>query len=443
MTMVSVPPTRMHIQAYYLTPWAILIAAGIGQQVMAEDAATIVPSALPPSALPANLSVEEPIPQSSLITALNNGELDLSFRYRYENIDQQGIPNQAHASTLRSRFRYTSGAYHRFKLGLEVDNVSLLGGDNHNDFTNGVTGHPVVADPQGTDLNQAWVSYTGFKDTSAKYGRQRINLDNQRFIGGVAWRQNEQTYDGLTLINNTVEDLTVVYAYINNVNLIFGPDDGGKPADLDAKSHMLNGSYKGLPIGALSAYSYWLDFKDSPAASTRTAGLRLTGSHRLNGLTYNYSADYAQQSDYAENGTDFDADYVSVQAGVASSTVNGKIGFESLEGNSTFAGQFFRTPLATLHRFNGWADQFLNTPAAGLEDRYIQAGGKIHGIGLTAVYHQFDAQDGSADYGSEFDLSAVKKVCDHTQVLLKYANYNASDFGSDIQKIWLQVQFEL
>ena len=47
----------------------------------------------------------------------------------------------------------------------------------------------MVADPDGTEINQALLRYDHTKG-NAVVGRQRINLDNQRFIGSVAWRQN-------------------------------------------------------------------------------------------------------------------------------------------------------------------------------------------------------------------------------------------------------------
>jgi len=389
---------------------------------------------------PLTLAASEQI--TSLQQAISQGSIDVNLRYRYENVDQAGMDKQAHASTLKSRFSYTSGSFNSFSLGLEVDNVTGIGGDNYHDFRNGMTSYPVVADPEGTDINQAWIGYRGLSDTVIRYGRQRINLDNQRFVGGVGWRQNEQTYDGLTLVNTAIADTTISYGYLSNINRIFGPRDGLKTADFDSKSHVLNIQHQGLPIGTVSAYSYWLDLKDSPANSTQTRGLRLAGKFKTDHLTYQYSGEYARQSEYGVNDIAFDADYYALGLGLTAKSISAKLGVEVLEGDSSLPGQSFRTPLATLHKFNGWADQFLNTPAAGLEDRYFQVGGKISDVALKAVYHQFDAQDGGADYGSEWNFSAAKKMCEHTLVLLKYANYSADDFGVDIEKVWLQLVVE-
>lgn len=377
-------------------------------------------------------------PLGSAMDAIENGTADMDFRYRYETVDQDNIANTAHASTLRSRFNYTTAVQSGLQAQIEIDNVTVLGADNHNSTHNGLIDHPVVADPEGTELNQIWLAYSGIDKTQIKYGRQRINYNNQRIIGGVGWRQNEQTFDGLTINNQWFENTHLSYGYINNVNRIFGPDDGVQPADLDSKSHTLNINHNGLPIGALSAYSYWLNIKDAPTASTHTSGLRLSGKTGANRLTYNYSAEYAHQSDYGNNTTDFDADYYLLELGLAVNGLRAKVGLEVLEGDSALAGQSFRTPLATLHKFNGWADQFLNTPDAGLKDRYIQVSGKVSDIALVAVYHQFDAQDGGGDYGAEWNFSAAKKIGESTKVLLKYADYNAEDFGVDKRKLWLQ-----
>ena len=44
-----------------------------------------------------------------------------------------------------------------------------------------------MADPEGFDLNQAFVKYRS-GDTSVIVGRQRINHGTQRVLGAVAYR---------------------------------------------------------------------------------------------------------------------------------------------------------------------------------------------------------------------------------------------------------------
>jgi hypothetical protein len=99
--------------------------------------------------------------------------------------------------------------------------------------------------------------------------------------------------------------------------------------------------------------------------------------------------------------------------------------------------------LATLHKFQGWADKFLSTPAAGIEDMYVGATAKFLGGKFALYYHDFEAEEGSADYGSEVDVSALWKVGKHYSVLLKAANFNGDSSSpalTDATKLWVQLQ---
>merc|ERR1712169_49069 len=83
-------------------------------------------------------------------------------------------------------------------------------------------------------------------------------------------------------------------------------------------------------------------------------------------------------------------------------------------GNETLGsddGEFgFNTPFATKHAFNGCADKFLGTPADGLSDTYLKVAGNVAGVKLVGFYHDFSADEGSADKGSEIDFLAAKKI---------------------------------
>ena len=56
----------------------------------------------------------------------------------------------------------------------------------------------------------------------------------------LAWRQNEQTFDGFRAQWQGRSGLTVDYAYVYNVNRLFGPDDtDAQPANLHGDNHLL------------------------------------------------------------------------------------------------------------------------------------------------------------------------------------------------------------
>ena len=369
----------------------------------------------------------------TLVEAVSGGKVSASLRYRYERVDQDNALKNANASTLRTRLGYMSGDYHDFGVFLEFENITNLGDDRFNSTTNGKTRFSVVADPDATEVNQAFLQYQGLPATTLKLGRQRILLDNQRFIGNVGWRQNEQTFDAVTAVNTSLPDTRATAGFISNVNRIFGDDS--PMGDFEMDSPFVNLNYAGLPFGAFTAYGYLLDFDDSPANSTKTFGLRFTGATTAGqGPKLLYTAEYARQSDYQDNPKDFDLDYYFVEGGAEIRGITAKLGYEVLEGNGTDA---FQTPLATLHAFNGWTDQFLVTPANGLEDLYATVGTSIQGVKLLGVYHAFFANEGDADYGTEWGLLATRKFADHYTLGVKYAAYEAEDFSVDADKLWL------
>jgi len=412
-----------------------LACAAIGSSVAATAVAQQQAAATP-----------APRTASTLGEAVREGDVKLSFRYRYEDVDQDNALDTAKASTLKSRITFTSAPLQGFQAQVEVDDVTQIGDDDYNSTSNNETRYSVVADPDGLDLNQAWLSYTGF-DSVLKAGRQRIVLDNERFVGAVGWRQNEQTYDGASFVNKTLKDTTLTYAYVDNVNRIYGPDDGTLPiwlGDWDSKINLVNLNYAGFPIGTVTAYNYLMDIKSADAQSTNTWGIRFNGKHALNkSVSLLYTAEWARQEDYADNPVDYDADYYLVDLGVAlPAAVTLNVAQEVLYGDKGQPGKAFRTPLATLHKFQGWADMFTTTPQAGVQDSY--AGGQVVFAGITAqlVWHDFEAEDGGQSYGDELDAMLMRKFGQYVTGMLKYADYDADGFAVDTRKFWVQVQLD-
>jgi hypothetical protein len=376
--------------------------------------------------------------------AFTNGSFDLNFRYRYEFVDQDSVMRDANASTLRTRIVYTSGEFRDFFVTINLDDVRPIFADNFDDNRNGKTQYPVVGDPKGTDLNLMSLTYTGIEGGTVVVGRQRINRENQRFIGGVGWRQNEQTYDSASIDYAVNEDFRVYYGYLDRVKRIWGPDDPvlpGQPADsFRSDSHILDAVYGFSPELRVVIYGYWLDLEDSPAVSSRTTGVRLTGStDASDGARLSYVVEYAQQKDYKDNPNDYSENYIHLNAGLDWSRYGVRAGYEVLQGAGV-SGQSFQTPLATLHKFNGFADQFLSTPAGGLEDIYVE-GSVMTDVGkYSVIYHDFAQETGGNDYGNEWDLVASWPVNDNYSLLAKLARFESEDgYASDVNKIWLML----
>ena len=362
---------------------------------------------------------------------------DLDLRYRYEIVDQDDFPKAAHASTLRTRMTYRSPDLANFEVLIEFDDIRPIGNDLYNSTRNGMIDRPVVADPEGADVNQAMILYRGIDNTVLRAGRQRITLDNHRFIGDVGWRQNDQTYDAMSLTNTSLPKATFNYAYIDKVNRIFGPDSGTPAADFLSDSHILNAKYAWLPNLDVTAYAYFLDFENAATSSNKTIGIRFDGRHTVSdSVLTNFVLEYAQQNNYGDNPNNYDADYILLEGAVTVDGITGKLGYEVLQGGTI---QAFQTPLATLHAFQGWTDNFLATPIDGIKDLYFSIGTQVHGANVALLYHRFSPELGGPDYGSEWDLVIKKPIAERYALVFKYANYDARSFGSDTEKAWVML----
>ena len=373
----------------------------------------------------------------------------LDTRLRVENVDEAGIPEDAHATTLRLRAGFETAQKWNTTLLLEGEGVLPIQTNYRPDpLVADKTQYPVVADPESYEINRFQLVNTSLPGTTITLGRQRLQLDDQRFIGSSPWRQNEQTFDALRVVNKSVKDLVIDATYFNRVNRVYGPDS--PQGHYEGNSGLLNVSYQ-TKAGKITAFSYLLDFDDLPLVpaavrdSDRTLGLRFAGEQPVGKGKIAYAASYAQQTDYADNPLDFDLDYKFVEVVGTYDRFSLGVGTEVLEGNGV---KGFTTPLGTLHKFQGWADKFLATPANGIDDKYLTAGvtlkkvGGLDSIALVAAYHDYEAQRIDADYGHEINVSLAGKI-GKVAVMLKLADYEQGTLANarDTQKVWGQVEY--
>jgi hypothetical protein len=374
---------------------------------------------------------------------VGDGKASLDLRYRFENVEQDDKPESADANTLRIRLDLASGEVAGISGLLQFDHVEAIGSAHYDDTRNGLIEYPTVADPQGSGLNQAWLQYRGAKDTVLRLGRQRIAIGNERFVGPVGWRQNEQSFDAVRLDTKALPGTAISYAWVDRVLRVFGPDEGAPPAELSSDSHLLDARITSLPVGALALYGYHLDFANAPQLSADTFGARYDGEHGLaGGLEIGWALEYARQRDAGDNAADIDAHYELVELKLLFPAVGFTLGREVLSGEpGTFdaaTNPAFQTPLATLHPFQGWADKFTTTPSAGILDAYLGVSAKLAGWKGQVVWHEFSADATDAEYGSELDLVVSRRFKDRYEVLAKYADYSADDLFASTRKFWLQ-----
>ncbi|MEO1169520.1 MAG: alginate export family protein [Pseudomonadota bacterium] len=367
----------------------------------------------------------------------------VDFRYRLELVDQDGFADDATASTLRIRAGARTREWQGLSAFIEAEAIAHVGPDDFNDTVNGQLAFPVVADPEDLLLNQAYVRWHRPDRVDARVGRQVINLDNQRWVGSVGWRQNDQTFDAALGTVRPSISTSLTYGYAWRVNRIFGPDS---PMGIWRNNdiHMMRGSVDVPDVGTISAYGYLLDIPDAPMNSSQSWGVRLAGRRPVGGdVTLTYAAEYARQSDYAGHPRDFSLSYLLLEPGVTVGPVALRFGYERLGSNGVDALQ---TPLATLHAFNGWSDKFLRTPPNGLRDLYADAtvrpfsSGFFENAAFRIAYHDFRSTRGDIHYGREWDAQFSVPLRSGWSVAFKYADYDADRFATDTRKFWLTTQ---
>jgi hypothetical protein len=361
------------------------------------------------------------------MSALREGEVSLGLRLRFESVQQNNPLEDAQALTLRTALGYTTRRWQGFSAQVEMENIDALIDDYSG--TPPPARFSVVADPEGTEINQWRLRYTGIEGLVASVGRSRLILDNARWVGNVGWRQNEQTFDGAFIEATPLTGLSLNGAYIRNINSIFF-------TNIDLDGVLLNARWEASPALSLSAYAYLLEYETLTAATpdADTWGLRAAGGRPLSpAVKLHYVAELARQQASAPAG-EFTATYGLGELGLGYRGHALAVGYEVL--GSDGGDYAVMTPLATLHAHNGWNDLFLVTPPGGLRDRYLRLTGKLGKAAWMVKAHDFRADRGDARYGSELNLQLGFPLIGALDGGLKYGAYSADTLGVDTDKFW-------
>ncbi len=342
----------------------------------------------------------------------------IDIRARYEFGDTDGL-EASHAFTVRERVGFKTKSFYGFSALVEGEfSQSII-----DDYTSGDPGadpvrpgNTVISDPETNELNQAYLQYTGY-DTTVKVGRQRIIYDNSAFIGNVGWRQNEQTFDAISLTSTFFEGLTFNYAYINQVNRIFGSEALVQTNQfVMGEIHLLNLSYTGIEGVTLGAYGYFMDFDAPDGWDNDTFGITAKGKI-CDVVLY---GEFAYQKE-AGPANDEEALYAHVTATKTFGKQSLTLGVEHLDAG-------FQTPLATVHAFNGFADVFIgqriNGTLAGLTDVYLSHTLPIFaGIKWTNTLHAYGDNEVSTGLGWEYNFVLAKKFDDHFSAVIEISHF--------------------
>ena len=362
----------------------------------------------------------------------------IDSRFRVETAEQSTFPDTATSVTVRTRTGVELKWSKRFSFLVESEGTFKLENDFNDTIpSNGIEPFPVIADPESFELNRIQVGYKG-DNFGTTIGRQRIILDDARFVGNVGWRQNEQTFDAARAYVN-IGPATIDQTYAISQRTIFGSESPNNEFEGD----FLFTNVK-IPAGdnfTFTGFRYEYDYDLRTAFSSTTYGATAQAKIPAGSVTFGLKGTFATQSDTGLNPVDFNADYF-----LGEGSVTWK-GF-TLRGQHEVLGSdgglvAFQTPLATAHKFNGYADLFLVTPATGLKDTNVRLSKKVKvpglpsGINLQFTYHEFESDVGDIDYGDEFDWVVSFKVKD-VAILAKYGDYNTNGFGPDTTRFTIQ-----
>lgn len=375
----------------------------------------------------------------------------IDTRLRYEHAEQEGLADEdSDAVTLRVRAGVTASKGPWSVLAEAQGTLAVV--DHYYDGLHGAAVRPLIADPENVALYRAQLQYkTGTLTLTA--GRQRIALEDERFVGPAGFRQNSQTFDAVRVEWTGVANLRADVSYAWSTRTIWGVDGvGARQQGIGGDNVFADLSYK-TSVGTLAGFAYLIDQDEAAVQgfrlSSQTYGARFAGSRALTfRVKLNYQLSYARQGDYHRNPNRYDADYYLIDAGLEVAPFKANVGYEVLGADTGVALTSFQTPAATLFKFNGWADKFVTTPPDGVRDLYGTLGwsakklGPLQNFTLTGTYHRFESDRLVRHYGNELDLLASGKIGRYT-LSVRYAGYDADRFATDTRKLWLQVDWAI
>jgi len=372
----------------------------------------------------------------------------IDVRLRHEMVDQAGLSDDAEAATIRLRAGAQAGRG-PWSVLVEAQGTLALA-DHYDDGLHGGTLRPLVADPENVALYRAQIQYRT-QAVTLTAGRQRIALDDERFVGNAAFRQNAQTFDAVRAEWTGLAGFKADLSYVWNVRTIWGVEgNGARPRSVGGDS-VLGNLFYATSLGTFTGFAYLVDQREVAVQgyrlSSQTYGGRLAGSWPLSKTAkLSYALSYARQTAYRRNPNRYAADYWLADVALDVKALKLNAGYEVLGAGDGTALTSFQTPLGTNFKFQGWADKLLTTPPDGVRDLYAGAGygwsriGTIDALSFQATWHRFASDRLDRHYGDEIDLLASAKIRPMT-VSARFARYRAAGFASDTRKLWLQIDW--
>ena len=379
-------------------------------------------------------------------------EWDWGSRARYANVDAN---NSGQSASLLLRGNVQSQWNDLLATFVEVDSVSSTFKDDHSDGVR-FNGQPLLQDPPGTEFNQAFATVNTDRFL-LHLGRQRINLDNQRFVGGNAFWQNEQTFDALFSQAKLASNSRFTYSYIGNANRIFGEDaDKNNPGrgplpsgitpprppgnygDHEQHTHLTHLEWNEWDYTRVTAYAHRMDNLDMPAASNATYGASYSVNYKVDRMKYRLQLEAAQQDRFDLGRAQLP--YYLLDAGVGVDTLEFIARYEELGENN---GVAFITPLGSNHKFEGWAGVIGNTPNTGVRTASLGVLWRAAPMRVETHYLFFKDDVRGQAIGEEWDLDIAFRPIRKHNLSVRFAHFEPEHNVGSTRKVFLDYAYNL
>jgi len=259
-------------------------------------------------------------------------------------------------------------------------------------------------------ITQAYLT-KGFGDTSIKLGRQQLPKSLSPFAFTEGWQMFKNTFDAALVVNSSLPNTTLVYAFLKNANRSVGAyanEDGFTKMNGSDGVHMFTAQTKAIDSVTLTGTYY--------TASDYTDIIWIDAKTKMGGFSL-----AAQAGQTSEDGKD-DVTAFGIKAGGKLGMFNLSAAYSTVSEDDgmgiTNLGTRIKSPLYTQMVLNNVA----NYHAAPGSD-FLKIGGTMKALGGTvkAFYgagsNDFDATKG--DY-SQLDLMYVTKLTKDVKFFAAY-----------------------
>jgi hypothetical protein len=381
---------------------------------------------------------EEPV---SIADSIARGRFTLELRPRYNRIAESDKPLRTEGGTVRLTAGLETAPIQATRLVVEAIHTHHVDPHfNDNGANINASPYPLLPDPRYTGMNRVYVEYGGLEDAKVRVGRQRVRLDNQRWISDNDFRQIPQLFDGISAVHEGLPNWQLYGAYFGHVRTTSG-------AGNDLKLTLLHAAWNPAPGHYVSFYGYFHDQPQNGAFtgfadnSYRVIGARFEGNASrwiaMQGIDLPFEAEYAMQRPFAGGDARINADYWRVGGGVAWRETVVRADYETKESNRGVYG--LQMPLTDFYAFNGWTLNFYNTPRQGLRDKWATLRQGWRDFTLYAEYHRFRSDYADLDFGKELDVGLTYAWNDNTTLRFQHARYDPGRGSGDatIRKTWI------